>query len=138
MAMIDPRTLQIGDALPDVTFGPISRTILALYAGASGDENPIHIDIDFAKKAGLPDVFAHGMLAMAQLGRVVTGWVPIERVHTLTARFTSLTQLGDVLTCSGRVAERLERGGKQLLRVELVATKGDGGHPVVGDAELIA
>ena len=45
---------------------------LALFAGASGDHNPIHIDIDFARKAGMPDVFAHGMLSMAWLGRLLT------------------------------------------------------------------
>ncbi len=42
---------------------PVDRTTLALFAGASGDHNPIHIDIDFARRAGMPDVFAHGMLA---------------------------------------------------------------------------
>ena len=46
-------------------FRAITRTTLALYAGASGDHNPMHIDIDFAKKAGFPDVFAQGMLVMA-------------------------------------------------------------------------
>jgi acyl dehydratase len=138
MTIIDFGAVQIGDELPDVVFGPVNRSMLALYAGASGDDNPIHIDLDFAKKAGLPDVFAHGMLIMAQLGRVVTGWTRIERVHALTARFSALTQLGDVLTCSGRVAERIERDGKQLLRVELVATTAAGGHPVVGDAEIFA
>jgi acyl dehydratase len=55
---------------------PISRATLALFAGASGDHNPIHIDLDVARSAGLDDVFAHGMLSMAYLGRLLTGWVP--------------------------------------------------------------
>jgi acyl dehydratase len=55
---------------------PVSRLGLALYCGASGDHNPIHVDIDFAKAAGMPDVFAHGMLSMAWLGRLLTNWVP--------------------------------------------------------------
>ena len=41
------------------------RATLALFAGASGDHNPIHIDLDVARSAGLDDVFAHGMLSMA-------------------------------------------------------------------------
>ncbi|GAO70694.1 MaoC family dehydratase [Comamonas sp. E6] len=57
--------VQVGDALPALELSPISRTTLALFAGASGDHNPIHIDTDFARKAGMPDVFAHGMLGMA-------------------------------------------------------------------------
>ena len=61
--------LHVGDMLEPMTHDPISRTTLALFAGASGDHNPIHIDIDFAKSVGLDDVFAHGMLGMAYLGR---------------------------------------------------------------------
>ena len=55
--------MQVGDTLPPLTLPPVNRTTLALFCGASGDHNPIHIDIDFARKAGMPDVFAHGMLA---------------------------------------------------------------------------
>ena len=61
--------LNVGDHLPVLSTNKISRTTLALYAGASGDFNPIHIDIDFAKSAGLDDVFAHGMLSMAYFQR---------------------------------------------------------------------
>ena len=62
----------VGDKIPDLVIEPITRSTLALYAGASGDHNPIHIDFDFAKEAGMKDVFAHGMLIMAYLGRAVT------------------------------------------------------------------
>ncbi|MGD9549587.1 MAG: MaoC/PaaZ C-terminal domain-containing protein, partial [Burkholderiaceae bacterium] len=57
------KVLQVGDEMPVLELPPITRTTLALFAGASGDHNPIHIDIDFARKAGMPDVFAHGMLS---------------------------------------------------------------------------
>ena len=65
-----------------VELPPITRTQLALYGGASGDHNPIHIDIDFAKKAAFPDVFAHGMLVMGLAGRVVTQAVPLARLKS--------------------------------------------------------
>ena len=58
-------SVQLGDVLPPLDMPPINRTQLALFAGASGDHNPIHIDTDFARQAGMPDVFAHGMLGMA-------------------------------------------------------------------------
>ena len=61
-----------GTELPALAVEPISRTTLALFAGASGDGNPIHIDLDVARSAGLDDVFAHGMLSMAYLGRLLT------------------------------------------------------------------
>src|SRR6218665_1520500 len=68
--------MQVGDSIPALQLPAISRTTLALYAGASGDHNPIHIDIDFARSAGLDDVFAHGMLSAAYVGRPVTHWAP--------------------------------------------------------------
>ena len=68
--------LQVGDAIPVLELPPVSRLTLALYCGASGDHNPIHVDSDFARSAGMPDVFAHGMLSMAWLGRLLTDWVP--------------------------------------------------------------
>ena len=52
--------VQVGDQLPELELPPITREQLALFDGASGDHNPIHIDIDFARRAGMPDVFAHG------------------------------------------------------------------------------
>ena len=76
--MAEPRydDIEVGTALPPLQAEPISRLTLALYCGASGDHNPIHVDIDFARAAGMDDVFAHGMLPMAYLARLVTAWVP--------------------------------------------------------------
>ncbi|MEY3721714.1 MAG: hypothetical protein RL618_2233, partial [Pseudomonadota bacterium] len=49
MHRLDLRALKVGDTLPPLTLPPVDRTMLALFAGASGDHNPIHIDIDFAR-----------------------------------------------------------------------------------------
>ena len=83
--------VKVGDTLPPLALPPISRHQLALYCGGSGDHNPIHVDIDFAKKFGFKDVFAHGMLSMAFLGRLVTSYVPQAQVRKLGTRFTSIT-----------------------------------------------
>lgn len=108
-----------GDTLPQVTFGPVTRRMLALYAGASGDHNPVHIDLDFARGAGLDDVFVHGMLSMGVLARVVTGWAGVERLVSLSNRFMAITPVGAVLTCSGTISERFEINGIAHLRVSL-------------------
>ncbi|MCM2340519.1 MaoC/PaaZ C-terminal domain-containing protein [Rhodoferax sp.] len=55
--------IQLGDALPGLVAGPITRLTLGVYAGTSGDYNPLHIDSDFARQAGMPDIFAHGILS---------------------------------------------------------------------------
>jgi acyl dehydratase len=111
--------IQPGEALPGFETPPISRFALALYCGASGDHNPIHVDMDFARNAGLPDVFAHGMLSMAWLGQVLTRWVPQHAIRSFSVRFVALTNVGERITCSGKVVEKLARDGERLLRVEL-------------------
>ena len=124
----------VGSEIPSLDLPPISRTTLALYAGASGDHNPIHIDIDFAKKAGMPDVFAHGMLSMAYLGRMLTNWQPQSQLRKFGNRFATITQLRDVITCSGTVVELIEHNGETLARCEIQAAKADGEQTLVGEA----
>ena len=72
-----------------------------------------------ARRAGMPDVFAHGMLGMAWLGRVVTAWAPQSQLRKFDARFQGITHLGNAMRCSGRVIEKLEHNGEQCVRIEL-------------------
>ncbi|MEX3011805.1 MaoC family dehydratase [Hoeflea sp. TYP-13] len=137
MSELTFETVNIGDELPVLTTGPISRTTLALFAGASGDHNPIHIDIDFAKKAGMDDVFAHGMLSMAYLARLLTGWVPQTALRAYSTRFVAITQLRERIVCSGKVTEKLEQDGEKRVRLEIQAANQDGDVKLAGEA-LIA
>ena len=134
MNPLDLSKVQVGQVLPALQLPPVSRTTLALFAGASGDHNPIHIDIDFARKAGMPDVFAHGMLGMAWLGRALTRWVPQSQLRHFEVRFQGLTQVGDVLTCQGRVTEKSEAEGRHIVKLQLAATGADGQVRIAGDA----
>jgi acyl dehydratase len=113
---------------------PISRTTLALYAGASGDHNPMHIDLDYAKAAGESDVFAHGMLIMAYLGRSVTSWAPQSALRSFTARFTAITRVGEKIVCTGKVTEKTQQGGENLVRLELSAANDKGEPKAAGEA----
>ncbi|GLS79606.1 MaoC/PaaZ C-terminal domain-containing protein [Paracoccus marinus] len=110
-----------GDTLPEIHFGRISRATLTLYAGASGDHNLVHIDTDFAREAGLNDVFAQGMLSLGVLARVASSWGGADRIRRLSGRFMAITPVNADLTCSGEVAERLEIDGQPHVRVNLVA-----------------
>lgn len=96
-------TLTVGTELPPLELPPISRATLALFAGASGDHNPVHIDLDVAHAAGFDDVFAHGMLSMAYLGRLLTGWVAQQRIRSFRVRFAAITPVHARPTCTGRV-----------------------------------
>ncbi len=115
-------SLQVGDTLPPLQLPPLTRLTLALYCGASGDHNPIHVDSDFAKASGMPDVFAHGMLSAAWLARVLTDWVPQSAIRSLDVRFAAITQVGERITCTGRVTEKLDR----CARVHLQTANADG------------
>ncbi|MEP5567420.1 MAG: MaoC family dehydratase [Halioglobus sp.] len=126
--------ISVGDKIPALELPPITRTTLALYAGASGDHNPAHIDIDFAKKAGMPDVFAHGMLSMAYLGRMLTNWQPQAKLRRFSNRFAAITHLQDVITCQGRVVELIEQDGEPLARCEIQAAKATGEQTLIGEA----
>ncbi|HKD97257.1 MAG TPA: MaoC/PaaZ C-terminal domain-containing protein [Micromonosporaceae bacterium] len=108
----------------------VSRTVLALYAGASGDHNPVHIDIDACREVGIPDVFAHGMLGMAYLGRLLTDWVPQERIRSYEVRFTAITPVNATPVCSG-VVTRVE---DDLAHLDLTVALPDGSVTLLGSA----
>lgn len=128
--MTSTEQIEVGTELPPLTLPPVSRTTLALFAGASGDHNPMHIDIDVAKSAGLDDVFAHGMLSMAYLGRLLTNWVPQERIRSFRVRFAAIAPVHAKPTCTGRVVS-VEGDEAQL---ELNVTLDDGTVTLSGDA----
>lgn len=134
MDAFDTRRLQVGDPLPALSLPPIDRTMLALFAGASGDHNAIHIDSDYARRAGMPDVFAHGMLSMAWLGRLLTGWVDQHRLRAFGVRFLGITHLGHAITCTGSVVEIFEADGERRARVELRTTDQYGEARTIGEA----
>ena len=129
--------IQVGMPIPALTLPPVDRTTLALFAGASGDHNPIHIDIDFARKAGMPDVFAHGMLGMAWLGRLLTNWAPQAQLKKFDVRFLGLTQVGHVITCSGSVAEKLDIDGLPGVRLQIQTTNQYCETRIAGDALVV-
>jgi acyl dehydratase len=130
------RNAAVGDSLPALTMPPITRLTLALYCGASGDHNPLHVDQDFAREAGLGDVIAHGMLVMAYLGRTLTAQVPQRAIRAFDTRFHAMTRIGDAITCTARVTERAEIDGADCVRVAVEARDQRGELKAAGEALL--
>jgi acyl dehydratase len=124
----------IGQNLVYKAFPPITRHRLALYCGASGDHNPIHVDLDFAKQAGFPDVFSHGMLVMGYLGQALTDAVAPSRIRSFSTRFAAITQLGAALTCEGRVSELIEHDGERRAKLALTVKDQHGEVKLAGEA----
>jgi len=80
--------MEIGSELPERIFH-INRALLKRYADASGDQNPIHQNEEFALSVGLPNVIAHGMLTMALVGKYVSDFAGgSAKVAEFGARFT--------------------------------------------------
>ena len=129
-------SVDLGDELPELALPPLDRAMLALYADASNDRNPIHIDAAFARAAGMPDVVAHGMLSMAWLGRLLTNWAPQSELREFSVRFSAITHVGERIVCKGRVAEKIERDGERLVRVAVETANEAGEVKVSGDAYL--
>jgi acyl dehydratase len=134
---VDFASASVGDELPTLEIPTISRTTLALFAGASGDHNPIHIDLDVARSAGLDDVFAHGMLSMAYLGRLVTDWAPQDRVRSFEARFNAITPIHATPKCVGRVAAIDDVDGERLATLEIAVVLEDGTVTLSGSARVL-
>ena len=81
------RMIEVGMTLPEKVFY-IDRALLKAYADASGDQNPIHQNEEFALSVGLPNVISHGMLTMALAGKYVTEWAGgSANVREFSARF---------------------------------------------------
>ena len=80
--------IEVGANLPEKVFY-LDRELLKRYADASGDQNPIHQNEEFAVSVGLPNVIAHGMLTMALVGKYLSDFAGgSAKVVEFGARFT--------------------------------------------------
>eukprot|EP01035_Chromulina_nebulosa_P067411 gene67411-biopygen49506 len=82
--------------------------MLAAYAEASGDTNPLHLDPAFAQKAGFADVIVHGMLSMALLGRLLGSRFANRELLKFDARFAAILPVNTSLRCRARLADVVE------------------------------
>lgn len=126
--------LAVGDELPPLVKGPIERIQLVKYAGASGDFNPIHVDEPFARSAGYPSVFAHGMLSMGFLGELVGSWIDPRQLRELGVRFVAITWPGDTVRARAKVARKYEEDGERRVELAIWTENQDGKHTLDGTA----
>ncbi|MBT3610848.1 MAG: acyl dehydratase [Gammaproteobacteria bacterium] len=98
--------LNAGDTYTESLVEDLKRTQIVMYAGASGDYNPVHTDEKFTKElAGYPSVFAHGMLTMGMTGSMLTNYVGDGRLTKFGVRFTSQVWPGDSLNATATVED---------------------------------
>jgi acyl dehydratase len=93
-----------GMELGETVFGPLHRDDFVRYAGASGDDNPIHQDEEYARANGAPTIFAMGMLPAGFLAHAVSDWFGSpEHLRRYKVRFTTRVWVGDEVVCSGNI-----------------------------------
>lgn len=109
-----------------LVFGPLTRTDIVRYQGASGDMNPVHHDEAFARAAGYDAPLAIGMLSAGLLATYATGWLGAANVRRFRARFTGQAWPGDTLTCTGEVVREHGRPEEPLTDLELACTRQTG------------
>lgn len=130
--------VQPGQEIDPLIKGPITKEQLKEYGPAAGDPNPIHLDDEFAKMAGYPGVFAHGMLSMGFLGQFLVDRFGLENIKRFKVRFSKITWPGETIVCKGRVKEKRTEGSEKLLELHLSTENEQGEEKIVGEATVRA
>lgn len=100
-----PQAPQVGEKLMPQALIPCGMDELRRYAEASGDSNPIHLDPELARKAGLPGSPVHGMLLMSRFVPMLEAWRPDLSIIRLSTKFLRPVYVGETGEFSGRVAQ---------------------------------
>jgi acyl dehydratase len=132
---VSAASLKVGDSRELELVDDLTRTQIVMYAGASGDYNPLHSDEKFAREvAGYPGIFAHGMLTMGMTGRIVTDWFDVARVTKYGVRFVRQVWPGDTLTATATVDALREEDGAHFADVSITTVTQDGTTVLTGTA----
>lgn len=126
-----------GDEMPERVIGKVTVSDIVRYAGAGGDFNPIHHDLEFAKLAGQENVFTMGMWQGGVLATAAADWLGPQNVRRYKCRFKERVWPGDKMICKGKVREVREEGGERLADLDLLVERGNGAVAVEGEATFV-
>ena len=136
---ISAASLKVGDSKELLLVDDLTRTQIVMYAGASGDYNPLHSDEKFAREvAGYPGIFAHGMLTMGMTGRMLTDLVGDDRLTRFGVRFVNQVWPGDTLTTTATVDAVRDEDGRNLVDLSVSTRNQNGDEVLSGYATAIA
>jgi acyl dehydratase len=129
--------VNIGDEVSPLVKEP-TTTQLVMWAGASGDYNPIHYDKDFAQGRGLAGVIVPGQLTGAFLGQMMTDWIGDEgSLRKLSCSYKGMSYPGEKITCQGKVTRKYVEEGQELLGCKLWAENPKGEQVATGTAIVV-
>ena len=127
----------VGDEVTPLVKQPTTRQ-LVMWAGASGDYNPIHYDKDFAQSRGLPGVIVHGQLIGAFLGQLMTDWIGEQgSLRKLSCNYKGMNYPGEALTFKGKVTKKYVEDEHHYVECRLRAENSKGEKTASGMAIVI-
>ena len=130
--------IKVGDSHTERVVEDLKRTQLVMYAGTSGDYNPLHSDELYTREiARYPTVFAHGMLTMGMTGRMLTNYVGDGRLTKYGVRFTNQVWPGDTLDSTAVVEAIRNEGGKRYVDLAVTTKNQNGVDVVKGNATAL-
>lgn len=127
---------KVGDEIGEQDFGPFDRAALARYAIVSGDDNPLHLDPDIAKAAGLAAPPVHGMLMLSCFEPALMRWRPDLFIAGLTGKFLRPVLAGEGIRISGRVVRRQDMPAPKLV-LRLIARGPNNDLAILGEATVL-
>jgi acyl dehydratase len=127
------KQIAVGTEIPSLMKCPTTQQRV-MWAGASGDYNPIHYDKDFALSRGLPGVVVQGQLSTAFLCQMLSDWYGTKgSLKKLNVSYKGLNFPGDTLTCCGVVREK-SADGENLVTLDIWVENPRGEKTVTGTA----
>lgn len=137
-----PKTLYFEDVEVGSEIRPLIKhptpMQLVMWAGASGDYNPIHYNKETAVKQGLPDIIVHGRLKSAFLCQMLTDWIGEEGfLKKIACQHRGMDIPDNDLTCKGRVTKKYVQEGKHYIECEIWTENSQGQKTAPGSALLM-
>jgi acyl dehydratase len=133
-ATLEWASIAVGDRPEPKTVGPVGLTDFVRYQGASGDMNPLHHDVSFARNAGFSTVISPGMFQAGLLGSFATAWLGADTIRVFKVRFKEPVFPGDTLTMTAAVVDKRHVDDAHLVDVVLECMRQTGGVAVEGRA----
>jgi acyl dehydratase len=124
-----------GDEIRAQNFGPFDRDALARYAAVSGDDNPLHLDPNAARAAGLAGPPVHGMLMLSCFEPLIMRWRRDLFIARLSGKFLRPVLAGEGIRVSGRVMRRRDVPRPELT-LRLIARAQNNDLAILGEAAV--
>ncbi|MGH7768605.1 MAG: MaoC/PaaZ C-terminal domain-containing protein [Candidatus Binatia bacterium] len=131
--------VNVGDALPSRSFGPLTIVDTVRWAGIQENWARLHFDREHVREqSGLKTFIASGAYRQALLIRAITDWIgPRGWLQKLSVRHTAPTFEGDMMIYSGKVVEKSSTSGDPWIMCELEGKNQEGKQIVTGRCTVI-